>query len=115
MRSQILSLVAALVAACLPLASAADQTPPNIVFLLADDQATISMSCYGNPDPITPNLDSLSARGVTFDNHYAATDPDSKIALEQMRTRYDRALADLKQRAIGKHAIYAKLFDRSIP
>ena len=46
---------------------------PNIVFLLADDQATISMGCYGNPDARTPNLDSLSARGVTFDNHYDTT------------------------------------------
>ncbi len=46
---------------------------PNIVFLLADDQATISMGCYGNPDAVTPNLDSLSARGVTFDSHYDTT------------------------------------------
>ncbi|MBT7981058.1 MAG: sulfatase [Akkermansiaceae bacterium] len=46
---------------------------PNIVFLLADDQATISMGCYGNSDARTPNLDSLSARGVTFDNHYDTT------------------------------------------
>ncbi|MCP4846492.1 MAG: sulfatase [Verrucomicrobiaceae bacterium] len=46
---------------------------PNIVFLLADDQATISMGCYGNRDALTPNLDGLSARGVTFDNHYDTT------------------------------------------
>jgi arylsulfatase A-like enzyme len=46
---------------------------PNIVFLLADDQATISMGCYGNKDALTPNLDGLSARGVTFDNHYDTT------------------------------------------
>ena len=46
---------------------------PNIVFLLADDQSTISMGCYGNPDARTPNLDSLSKRGVTFDNHYDTT------------------------------------------
>ena len=46
---------------------------PNIVFLLADDQATISMGCYGNKDVLTPNLDGLSERGVTFDNHYDTT------------------------------------------
>ena len=46
---------------------------PNIVFLLADDQATISMGCYGNSDARTPNLDFLSERGVTFDNHYDTT------------------------------------------
>ena len=46
---------------------------PNIIFLLADDQATISMGCYGNKDAVTPNLDHLSQRGLTFDNHYVTT------------------------------------------
>ena len=46
---------------------------PNIVFLLADDQALISMGCYGNNDALTPNLDRLSKKGVTFDNHYVTT------------------------------------------
>ena len=46
---------------------------PNIVFLLADDQAIISMGCYGNSDALTPNLDRLSQRGLTFDNHYDTT------------------------------------------
>ena len=46
---------------------------PNIIFLLADDQATISMGCYGNEDAVTPNLDRLSQRGLTFDNHYVTT------------------------------------------
>ena len=54
-------------------ASAVAASPPNVIFLLADDQASISMGCYGNPDAITPNLDALSARGVTFDNHYVTT------------------------------------------
>ena len=51
----------------------ADSKPPNIIFLLADDQATISMGCYGNKDALTPNLDQLSAKGVTFDRHYDTT------------------------------------------
>ena len=46
---------------------------PNIIFLLADDQATISMGCYGNKDVVTPNLDRLSRKGFTFDNHYVTT------------------------------------------
>jgi arylsulfatase A-like enzyme len=31
------------------------------------------MSCYGNTDVQTPNLDRLSADGITFDNHYVST------------------------------------------
>ena len=45
----------------------------NIVFLLTDDQATISMGCYGNPDVQTPNLDRLASAGMIFDNHYVTT------------------------------------------
>lgn len=46
---------------------------PNVVFLLTDDQATITMGCYGNQTVKTPNLDSLATRGVVFDRHYVTT------------------------------------------
>ena len=46
---------------------------PNIVFLLTDDQATITMGCYGNKAVQTPNLDSLASAGVVFDRHYVST------------------------------------------
>jgi arylsulfatase A-like enzyme len=46
---------------------------PNIVFLLADDQTTYSMGCYGNTDVQTPNLDRLASDGMVFDRHYATT------------------------------------------
>jgi arylsulfatase A-like enzyme len=49
------------------------QSKPNIVFLLADDQSTDSIRCYGNPDVQTPNLDRLAREGMAFDNHYAST------------------------------------------
>lgn len=54
------------------MAFAADSRP-NIVFLMADDQATYSMGCYGAPEAITPNLDQLADSGVIFDNHYDTT------------------------------------------
>ena len=46
---------------------------PNIVFLLADDQCTYSMGCYGNRDVRTPQLDRLGAEGMIFDCHYDTT------------------------------------------
>ncbi len=52
--------------------SAADG-PPNIVFLMADDQCTYSMGCYGTPDVKTPNLDRLAGDGMIFDRHYDTT------------------------------------------
>lgn len=46
---------------------------PNIVFLLADDQCTNSLGCYGNREVKTPNIDRLARQGVAFDNHYDTT------------------------------------------
>ena len=43
---------------------------PNILFVLPDQQRPDSLGCYGNGAAITPNLDRLSAGGVTFDNCY---------------------------------------------
>jgi arylsulfatase A-like enzyme len=53
--------------------SARAQRRPNLVFLLADDQCTYSMGCYGNSDVRTPQLDRLASEGLTFDNHYDTT------------------------------------------
>ncbi len=46
---------------------------PNIVFLLADDQTTYSLGCYGTPGVQTPHLDRLAAAGMAFDCHYDST------------------------------------------
>lgn len=56
----------------MPLMAAGDQRP-NIVFLMADDQAAYTMGCYGNPDVQTPNFDRLATDGVVFERHYATT------------------------------------------
>ncbi|MFB9052694.1 sulfatase-like hydrolase/transferase [Formosa undariae] len=45
---------------------------PNIIFLMTDDQRWDNMGCYGKLEFNTPNIDKLSAEGVTFDNAYYA-------------------------------------------
>jgi arylsulfatase A-like enzyme len=57
---------------CSSLAASGDDRP-NIVFLMADDQCTYSMGCYGTPGAITPNLDQLARDGIVFDRHYDTT------------------------------------------
>jgi arylsulfatase A-like enzyme len=42
--------------------------PPNIVFIMADDQASQSISCYGSRLNQTPHIDRLAREGVRFDN-----------------------------------------------
>ncbi|MCL7762505.1 sulfatase [Polaribacter sp. Z014] len=49
------------------------ETRPNIVFLLSDDQTSIATGCYGNSQVLTPNMDNLADEGVLFKNHYNTT------------------------------------------
>lgn len=42
----------------------------NVLFILSDEHARDISGCYGNRIVQTPNIDALSARGVTFDNAY---------------------------------------------
>ena len=44
---------------------------PNIIFLLADDLGYGDLSCYGQKQFQTPNLDRLAAEGMKFTQHYA--------------------------------------------
>ena len=53
---------------CSSAASAAER--PNIIYIFTDQQTASAMSCAGNPDLHTPNLDRLAAVGVMFNNAY---------------------------------------------
>jgi len=46
------------------------KTPPNIIIILADDQGWGDLSCNGNTNLATPNIDKLAQSGVTFDRFY---------------------------------------------
>lgn len=49
----------------------AADSPPNIVFILADDLAWADLGCYQHPWHQTPNLDRLANQGMRFTNAYA--------------------------------------------
>lgn len=49
----------------------AEETRPDIIFILADDLGYGDIGCYGRDDLSTPNLDALAAAGVRFTSHYA--------------------------------------------
>ena len=48
------------------------QSPPNIVFVLADDLGYGELGCYGNDFNETPNIDLLASEGMRFTQAYAA-------------------------------------------
>jgi len=43
---------------------------PNIVFFFTDQQRWDTCGCYGQPLPITPNLDRMSSDGVKFEHAF---------------------------------------------
>ncbi|QGJ72009.1 Arylsulphatase [Planctomycetales bacterium 10988] len=49
----------------------AEESKPNILFILTDDQGWTTLSCYGNPLMKTPHLDQLAAEGMRFTDAYA--------------------------------------------
>lgn len=46
-------------------------TKPNIIFFFTDQQRWDTVGCYGQPLPITPNIDKMALEGVKFE--YAFT------------------------------------------
>ncbi|OHB66624.1 MAG: hypothetical protein A2V70_00795 [Planctomycetes bacterium RBG_13_63_9] len=40
--------------------------PPNLILIMADDMGAKELSCYGNTEHHTPNLDGLARTGVQF-------------------------------------------------
>lgn len=48
------------------------QERPNIIYIMTDQQSATAMSCAGNADVHTPNMDRLAAQGVRFENAYCA-------------------------------------------
>src|SRR5213079_3302161 len=49
---------------------AAEPAKPNVLIFLADDQGWGDLSCHGNTNLSTPNIDSLARDGALFDRFY---------------------------------------------
>lgn len=65
-----LTLLLALVLGTCPVLAA---SPPNIIFILADDLGFGDLGCYGQKKILTPNLDRLAAEGTRFTQVYAGS------------------------------------------
>ena len=44
-------------------------SPPNVLLICVDDLKP-TLSCYGDPVAVTPNIDALASRGVMFESAY---------------------------------------------
>lgn len=65
-------LIALLTPICWTNLAIAEETRPNIVFILADDLAWSDLGCYGHSWHRTPNIDQLAQGGTRFTSAYAS-------------------------------------------
>ncbi len=65
-----LTLLAVAIGMIAPVALAADERRPNIVFILADDLGYTDVATYGSKYYETPHIDRLAAEGVKFTDGY---------------------------------------------
>lgn len=56
----------------LPSDAAPNDTPPNIILIVADDLGYGDLACYGSTTNRTPNIDALAAGGVRFTDFHSS-------------------------------------------
>jgi arylsulfatase A-like enzyme len=61
---------------------------PNIIYIMTDDMGYGDLSCYGQKNYSTPNLDKLASQGVKFVNAYAAAPVCTPTRVALMTGRY---------------------------
>jgi arylsulfatase A-like enzyme len=73
--------------------SRAQASKPNIVFIMADDLGYADVSCYGQRDYTTPNIDRLAIEGLKFTQGYANSASCSPTRTALITGRYQYRLA----------------------
>jgi arylsulfatase A-like enzyme len=65
---------------------------PNILFILADDLGYADVSCYGQRDYTTPNIDRLALEGMRFTQAYSNSPDCSPTRTALITGRYQQRL-----------------------
>lgn len=66
-------------------------TPPNVLWIMADQLRFDYLSCYGHPHLHTPHIDALAKRGVRFTNAYVQSPVCGPSRMSAYTGRYVRS------------------------
>src|ERR1043166_68465 len=67
----------------------AQPSPPNIVFIMADDLGRGHLGCYGQTKIRTPNIDRIAAEGMKFNQFYCGANvcaPSRSVLMTGLHT-----------------------------
>jgi len=86
----------------------AEDTRPNLIFILVDDQGYYDLGCYGGKEFDTPRIDRMAAEGIRFTDYYAAAPICSPSRAGILTGCYPRrvGLATWVQRADSRMGIH---------
>ncbi|MEL6124556.1 MAG: sulfatase-like hydrolase/transferase, partial [Bacteroidota bacterium] len=92
----------------------APSTPPNIIFIMADDHAEKAISAYGYDLLQTPYIDRLATEGILFENSFVTNSicAPSRAVLLTGKYSHLNGLRDNRDRFDGDQLTFPKLLQQ---
>jgi len=84
---------------------------PNIIFIMADDLGYGDLSCYGQKEFATPNIDKLAKSGLLFTNHYSGSTvsaPSRSVLLTGLHSGHSPIKDNREFKPEGQHPMNAE-------
>jgi arylsulfatase A len=110
--------------ACVTPSAIAQETKPNIVFILMDDMGYADLGCMGSKEIRTPNIDRIAKEGVKLTNFYANAPVCTPTRAAFMTGRYQQRVglewalgytAEQYRRALGKWVPIRDMYEPGLP
>ena len=90
-----------------------DRQTPNIIYILADDLGYGDLSCYGQKNFSTPNIDQLANTGIRFTQHYSGSTvcaPSRSALMTGQHTGHTFIRGNQEVRPEGQYPLPAETF-----
>lgn len=96
-------------------ATSVEKTPekPNIIYIIADDLGYNDLSCYGQKNFSTPNIDKLASEGMLFTQHYSGSTvcaPSRSVLMTGLHTGHTFIRGNREVRPEGQHPLPAEIY-----
>jgi len=85
---------------------------PNIIYIIADDLGYNDLSCYGQKNFSTPNIDKLASQGMLFTQHYSGSTvcaPSRSVLMTGLHTGHTYIRGNKEVRPEGQHPLPASI------